>query len=322
MSTSITYLGLNLSSPLLLGSSPLTRHLEPVLALARTGLGAVVVHSLFEEAILQADQGADGSTAPIDAEPSWPSPDAHLAQVRRLVQALKIPVIASLNGRHAGGWVRYARLLQDTGAAALELNLYYLNAHLDLDSQTIESDLVRLVADVRAAISIPLAVKLGPYFTGLPAFCRRLTDAGANGLVLFNRFYQSDLDMEALQVVPTLRLSNSEDLLHPLRWTAILSRRVAADISLSGGIHTSNDLIKALAAGATTVQATASLLRHGPAHATTLLAGLSAWMAEHHYTSIAELRGRLAENSAVDPTNFERASYIQSLRTWDLRSMS
>ena len=291
MDLTTTYLGLTLNSPLLLGSSPLTRHLDPILALARTGIGGVVVHSLFEEAIDQADGNSGVGVASAAEFPhaglNWPAPEAHLAQVRRLVQAVKIPVIASLNGRHPGGWVRYARLLQDTGAAALELNLYYLNAHLDLDSQSIESELVRLVAEVRGAINIPLAVKLGPYFTGLPAFCRRLTDAGANGLVLFNRFYQSDLDLEAHQVVPTLRLSNSEDLLHPLRWTAILSRRVAADISLSGGVHTSNDLIKALTAGATTVQATASLLRHGPAHATTLLAGLSAWMSERHYHTIA-----------------------------------
>ena len=328
-----SYLGLDLASPLVLAASPLTRRLDTVQALAAAGVGAVVVHSLFEEALEHAtdelertlERGTGSSPEASsyfpDIELSWPSPTTHLHHVAKLVEGAGIPVIGSPNGRQPGGWITGARSLQDAGAAAIELNLYYLSADLDRSSQDIEDEQLELVAEVRKHLTVPLSVKIGPSYAGLPAFCRRLAEAGADGLVLFNRFYQSDLDLETLDVVPSLQLSTSHDLLQPLRWTAILAGRVDADIALSGGVHTATDLTKSIAAGATVVQCAASLLQHGPDHARVLLDGLRAWLTEREYDSVSQLRGSMAQGAVADPTAYERANYLRALRSWDDRAL-
>lgn len=327
------YLGLELASPLVLGASPLTRRIDTVQALVANGVGAVVVHSLFEESIEHATDELErtlerGTASHAEAETylppldiPWPSPTTHLHQMRKLVDAVRVPVIGSVNGRRPGGWISCARALQDAGASAIELNLYYLTADLNRSSQDIEDEQIRLVEEVRRVLTVPLSVKIGSAYTGLPAFCKRLAIAGADGIVLFNRFYQSDLDLEALEVVPALHLSSSADLLQPLRWTAILAGRITPDIALSTGVHQPQDLVKALAAGASAVQCTAALLQHGPDHAGHLLAGLASWMAERGYDSVRQLRGCMAQGAVADPTAYERTNYIRALRSWDDRAL-
>ncbi len=326
-----TYLGLTLKNPLVLAASPLTKRVETAVALEHAGVAAIVMHSLFEEAIEHAaaerertfargaESFAEATSYLPDLDYELPTPDEHLELVKRIRRNVRIPLIGSLNGTSPGGWIDYAKKLQDCGINALELNVYYLSADPLRSSGEIEDDYLTLVASVRSAVQIPLAVKIGPSFTGLPQFCRRLADAGSDGIVLFNRFYQPDIDLENLEVIPALRLSTSDDLLLPLRWTAILRGKVDADLAVTSGVHTSSDALKALMAGAACVQVAAAFMQHGAHFAGVLLDGMKRWMEEHSYDSIRQLTGSMSHAAVADPTAFERANYLKALRTYDDR---
>jgi dihydroorotate dehydrogenase (fumarate) len=243
-------------------------------------------------------------------------PDKYLAQVTALKKALDIPVIGSLNGVSSGGWTRYARRIQEAGADALELNLYYLSTDFDLKSENLEKAQVDLVAQVRSAITSPLAVKLGPFVTSLPNFARRVVEAGANGLVLFNRFYQPDFDLDELEVVHSLDLSTSAELRLPLRWISILYGRLPADLAITSGVHTATDVLRGMMAGAKVAMMASALLHHGPQIIHTILADLQLWMHEHDYESIQQMQGSMSQGSVAEPAAFERANYMKVLSSF------
>jgi dihydroorotate dehydrogenase (fumarate) len=324
-----TYLGLSLSNPLVASASPLSKKLDRVRQLEDAGAGAVVMYSLFEEQIMREIDELDcylnlATNSYAEALSYFPDldhynvgPDGYLEHLRNVKEAVSIPVIGSLNGVSAGGWVEYARLIEQAGADALELNIYYLPTDLDLSSHTLEKIYVNLVREVRAAITIPLAVKLSPFITALPHLARRLSEAGANGLVLFNRFYQPDFDLDALEVVPHLELSTSHEMLLPLRWIAILHGRVFADLALTSGVHRVQDIVKAVMAGANVTMLASELLQYGPNRFKQLLAELDVWMEQHEYTSIAQMRGCMSQYAVAEPAAFERAQYMKALNLFD-----
>ena len=272
---STKYLGLKLKNPLVASAGPLTRELDNVRKLEDVGASAIVFHSLFEEQIdLEANE-LDRQLSPnegfAEAQSYLPEltaynigPEGYVEHLRKAKQAVGIPVIGSLNGVSAGGWIRYAKLIEEAGADALELNIYYLPVSPAEDSMQVERMQADLVREVKKSVSIPVAVKLGPYFSAIPNMMKKLDEAGADGLVLFNRFYQPDFDLEALEVVPNLALSDSRELLMRLHWVAILYGNVKADLAITGGVHTAADVIKSMMAGARAVQLTSALLQHGP----------------------------------------------------------
>jgi dihydroorotate dehydrogenase (fumarate) len=296
------YLGLELRAPLVASSSPLTGTLDGLLRLEAAGAGAVVLPSLFEEELAE-----DG-----------PGPDAYLALVSQARASLSVPVVASLNGVSRGGWVRYASRLEQAGADALELNIYYVSSRPGLSGSEVEWHYLEVVRAVRQAIAIPLAVKLSPYFRSVANLAGQLAESGANGLVLFNRFYQPDLDIETLEVAPRLELSTSTELRLPLRWIAILHRRFGISLAASTGVHTTEDVVKVLLAGADVAMMTSALLRHGPDHLRRVEVGLRDWMDRHHYETVDQLRGRASQRTVPDPGAFERANYIRTLASHPL----
>ena len=322
---STTYPGLKLKNPLVASASPLSKKLENAKKLEDVGVSAIVMYSLFEEQIIHESLELDhyltrGTNSFAEAQTYLPDigtynmgPDKYLDHLSSLKKELSIPVIGSLNGVSRGGWVQYARLMQDAGADAVELNMYYLSADPELGSQELEDNYVDLVAEVKARIDIPLAIKLSPFVTALPNFARRLVTAGADGLVLFNRFYQPDFDLDELEVVRTLELSDSRDLLLPLRWISILYGKVEADFALTSGIHTARDVLKAMMAGAKVAMTASMVLHDGYESITTLLANLKAWMDEHEYESIKQMQGSMSQQSVAEPAAFERSNYIQIL---------
>ena len=324
-----TYLGLPLRTPLVASASPLSKTLDSARRLEDAGAAALVMYSLFEEQIThesrQLDHYLSRSThSSAEALSYFPDldrynlePDAYVHHLRRLKEALGIPVIGSLNGVTAGGWIDYASWIEQVGADALELNIYYLPTDPFLSSAELEDRYVELVRAVRARVSIPLAVKLSPSFTGLPNMARRLAEAGADGLVLFNRFYQPDFDLVNLEVVPGVTLSTSADLRLPLRWVAILSGRVQADLALSGGVHTAEDALKALMAGANVAMLTSALLEHGPGRLLHILSDMTTWLEEREYESVEQLRGSMSQRHVAEPAAFERANYMRALTTFD-----
>ena len=324
-----TYLGLELSSPLVASASPLSKRVETALRLEESGVSAIVMYSLFEEQIIResraldyylshgADTFAESLSYLPDIGPYSVGPERYLEQIRRLKQRLSIPVIASLNGVSGGGWTDYAALIEEAGADALELNIYFLPVDPDLSSVELEDAYVALVREVVAKVRLPVAVKLSPFFTALPHLARRLSEAGASGLVLFNRFYQPNIDLEALEIVPNLTLSDSGDLRLPLRWLALLSGRIPLDFAASGGVHTPQDVLKAVMAGADTAMMASALLAHGPAYAAGVLAGLRDWMVEHEYESIRQMHGSMRQSAVAEPAALERANYMQVLGSFD-----
>ena len=287
---STSYLGLPLKNPLVAAASPLSKKESAVRRLEDAGVGAVVMYSLFEEQITHESLALDyylsrGTESYAEAITYFPDmekynvgPEDYLNLIQKLKKAVDIPIVASLNGISSGGWVEYARKMEQAGADALELNIYYLPTDTNLTGQELEQTYVDLVGDIRRQIHIPLAVKLSPYFTALPNFARRLVQAGANGLVLFNRFFQPDLDIEMLEVVPRLELSTSSELRLPLRWVAILYKRIEADLALTGGVHTPEDVIKSIMAGANVVQIASELIANGINRVGELLTGIVQWM--------------------------------------------
>jgi dihydroorotate dehydrogenase (fumarate) len=320
-----TYLGLELSSPLVASASPLTGDLESLRALEEAGAAAVVLPSLFEEQIEHEEVELDamlehGAHSFGEALTYFPEledyntgPASYLELVAAARAALEIPVIASLNGSTGGGWIRYARLLEEAGAAAIELNVYAVEADPGATAEQVEERTLALVRSVREAVRVPLAVKVGPFYTAFAHTAARLAEAGADGLVLFNRFLQPDIDLETLAVAPALHLSTPEELRLPMRWIAILHGRVGADLAATGGAHGVEDVVKLLLAGADVVELASALLAHGPDHLRTLRAGLADWLAAREYASVEQLKGSLSQAASPDPAAFERAQYMRAL---------
>ncbi len=323
-----TYLGLKLKNPLVASASPLSKKIENAQKLEDAGVSAIVMYSLFEEQIIHESLELDhyltrGTDSFAEAQTYLPEigtynmgPDKYLDHLAAVKAAVKIPVIGSLNGVSRGGWVKYARFMQDAGADALELNMYYLPADPNLSGQELEDNYVDLIAEVKKRIGIPLAVKLSPFITSLPNFARRLVTAGAKGLVLFNRFYQPDFDLEELEVVRTLELSDSRDLRLPLRWISILYGKIEADLALSSGIHTGQDVLKAMMSGANVATLTSAILQGGYNQIPGILTDLQNWMESHEYKSIKQMQGSMSQQSVSEPAAFERSNYIQILNSF------
>lgn len=328
--TTTSYLGLRLAHPFIAGASPLSAHLDGVKRLEDGGAAAIVLHSLFEEQITESESGRIHGVDPLD-DPTFarhvdmfPSsrdypfePHEHLEHLRRVKQAVRIPVIASLNGTGRGTWMRHAVQLQQAGADALEVNFYAVVTDMSVPAEGVEGDIVRSVRDLKESLRIPVAVKLAPFFSAFANMAKRLDEAGADGLVIFNRFYQPDIDIDALTAGPSLELSRRSELLLRLRWLAILHGRVRASLAVTGGVEAWQDGVKAILAGAHAVQMVSALLRGGPQHLESMRAHLAGWMERHHVSSVDEMRGRVSLQTAVNPGNFERANYIRTLHRWD-----
>jgi dihydroorotate dehydrogenase (fumarate) len=324
-----TYLGLKLKNPLVASPSPLTEKVENVKRMEEAGIAAIVMYSLFEEQIIHESLELDhflnrGTETYAESLTYFPNigryslaPDKYLERLEKNKRAVNIPVMGSLNGVSNGGWIEYARKIQEAGADALELNIYYLPTDLKLTSDQMEENYLNLVNNVHSKVSIPLAVKLPPFFTALPNFANRLVEAGADGLVLFNRFYQPDFDLENLEVTPNLVLSNSDELRLPLRWIAILYGKVKTDLALTTGVHTGEDAIKAMMAGANVAMTTSALLKRGTSAIPQILGGMEAWMTENEYQSVTQMRGSMSQGSVAEPASFERANYMKVLNSYN-----
>lgn len=326
---SVSYLGLNLKNPIIASASPLSKSVDSAKALEDAGVSGIVMYSLFEEQITHESNALDyflsrGTESYSEALSYFPElekynvgPEKYLERIQKMKAALNIPVIGSLNGISSGGWIEYAKKIEDAGADALELNLYYIPTEASVNSNELENAQVELVKNVNNSITIPLAVKLSPYYTTLPHFAQRITEAGAKGLVLFNRFYQPDIDIETLEVKPSLSFSTSSDLLLPLRWTAILHSRVKADFALTGGVHSKEDILKSMMAGANVVAMASELIAKGPQRVTELLKEVETWMVDFEYKSIRQMQGSMSQKSVAEPAAFERANYMQALQSFD-----
>jgi len=328
MDLSTSYLGLELEHPLMPGASPLVDDLDAVRRLEDAGASAIVMHSLFEEQIIgdeyrrvadiDVHEHAFGEALSYFPRASeYPlGPDRYLEQVRAVREAVSVPVIGSLNGTTPEGWLNYAHLIEQAGAHALELNFYYVATDPDETGGVIEHRLAEIVRIVRRRVSVPIAVKLSPFFTSLPHLARQLVEAGADGLILFNRFYQPDIDPEKLETVPRLHYSTSDELLLRVRWLAILSGRVRASLAATGGVHTSMDAINAVMAGAHAVQMVAALLRNGPKHLAVVRREMQHWLEEGEYESLRQAQGSMSLERSPDPEAFERGNYVRALQSW------
>lgn len=326
------YLGLELKNPLVASSGPLCKDVGQILKMQDAGVAAVVLHSLFEEQInLESNdldrflsQETESFAEALSYFPDMQSynvgPEGYLQHIRKVKEAVDIPVIASLNGVSTGGWIRYAKLMEEAGADGLELNVYYMPTDMDLDSARIEQMYSDLVSHVKASIRVPVAVKLGPFFSAIPNMVKRLDAAGADGVVLFNRFYQPDFDLEALEVAPNLTLSDSSELLLRLHWVAVLFGAVRADLAITGGVHTAEDVVKSMMAGARAAMMTSALLRNGPDYPAKVLANLVEWMEKHEYVSIAQMQGSMSKRAVAEPAAFERANYMKVLSSYTLKA--
>jgi dihydroorotate dehydrogenase (fumarate) len=328
---STRYLGLTLRSPIVASPSPLCEALDNIRLMEDAGAGAVVLHSLFEEQInLEShhldrylSHGTESYAESLTYFPDMTSynlgPDAYLEHVRRAKAAVDIPIIGSLNGVSTGGWITYARKIEQAGADALELNVYYVPADPELTGGQVEQMYVDLVRDVKRSVTIPVAVKLGHSFSAIANLAKRLDRVGADALVLFNRFYLPDFDLESLEVEPRLTLSNSHELLVRLHWIAIIYGHVRADLAATGGVHTGADVLKAMMAGARVAMMTSALLKNGIEHMRAVRADVLQWMEAHEYESIAQMQGSMSYRSVRDPAAFERANYMKVLSAYVLR---
>jgi dihydroorotate dehydrogenase (fumarate) len=328
MDLSTTYMGLSLKNPLVPSASPLTAEVDSIRKLEDAGAAAVVLHSLFEEQISHDAEELDhlttqGTESFAESLTYFPQaqdyrlgPDEYLEHIRKTKLAVDIPVIASLNGFTVGGWIEYARKLEQAGADALELNVYYIATNPTLHAPDVENRYVQILKAVKNNVKIPVAIKLSPFFSATAAMARRLDEAGANGLVLFNRFYQPDIDLDRLEVVPDLVLSTPHEMRLPLRWIAILHGHVKASLAATTGIATGRDVIKMVMAGADVAQACSVLLRKGVRELTTILRDMQAWIEEHEYESVAQMKGSLSQRACADPAAFERANYMKTLNSY------
>ena len=328
---STNYLGLRLENPVVVSPSPLCQELDNIRRMEDAGAGAIVLHSLFEEQIeieTRALEDAMSSEAGGYAEspsffPEQPAynlgPEAYLEHIRKAKAAVRTPVIASLNGATRGGWTRFAKHMEEAGADALELNIYYLPTDPALTGECVEKRYTELVARVKASIRIPVAVKLSPYFSAMVHMAKKLDAAGVDGLVLFNRFYQPDFDLRLLDIIPNLILSNSNELLLRLHWVAILSDHVRASLAITGGVHTAEDVLKAMMAGGRVAMMTSALLKRGIGHIAYVLADLLNWMEEHEYVSVRQMQGSMSQASVEDPGAYERTNYMRVLGSYSVR---
>ncbi|MGB0036182.1 MAG: dihydroorotate dehydrogenase-like protein [Candidatus Acidiferrales bacterium] len=329
-----TYLGLSLKSPIIASASPLGESVANIRQLEDCGVAAVVLPSLFEEQLdleslaIDSDlsRGAESFPESLNYFPNLSSynlgPDGYLDLIRQAKKSVSIPVIASLNGVSLGGWTRYARLIEEAGADAIELNIYSIPTDPTISSAQVEQGYCELVSQVKGCVGIPVAVKLSHFFSAMAYIGARLDEAGADGLVLFNRFYQPDFDIESLEIVPTLTLSNPQELLLRLHWIAILFGHVRADLAVTGGVHSAQDVLKSMMAGAHVAMMTSALLQNGIEHAAVVLKDLRRWMEEHEYESIRQMRGSMSQRSVFNPAAFERGNYMRVLSSYTLRQHS
>lgn len=322
------YLGLDLRSPLVASASPLSEKLDNILRLEDAGAGAVVMFSLFEEQIRQERAATHyfmehGTHSFAESLTYFPEPetyhagtDHYLSLIQRAKASVDIPIIASLNGATIGGWTQFARQMQEAGADAIELNIYHIPSDINASGASVENTYRHILTAVRQAVSIPVAVKLSPYFSNLPNMCKQLTEAGADGLVLFNRFYQPDIDLIDLQVVPNVLLSTPQDLRLPLRWIAMLHGRLAVDFAATSGVHQAEDAIKMLMVGANVTMIASALLRNGIDHLRTITAQLVGWMTANDYKSVTQMRGSMSQINVENPGDYERAQYMRALSSY------
>jgi dihydroorotate dehydrogenase (fumarate) len=332
MQLSTDYMGLALRNPLIASASPVSKTVDGVRRLADAGVGAVVLYSLFEEQLRReaelnarlADAGTESFAESLTYFPSEaeedPGPRQYVSLLERAAAAVEVPVIGSLNGVTPGGWADYARAMQDAGAAAIELNIYYLPGDAHISGRDVEQRHIDVLTRVKDSVSVPVAVKLGPHFSSFGEMALRLDEAGADGLVLFNRFLQPDIDPESLAVVSNVELSTPAEARLPRTWIALLRGRVRAALAATSGVEDPADVAKYLLAGADVVMTTSALLRHGPRHATVVLDGLAAWMGRHGFRTVDELRGMLSAPAAADQAAYERAGYVSAMREANARA--
>jgi dihydroorotate dehydrogenase (fumarate) len=328
MQLDTSYLGMRLPHPFIAGASPFGYHLDTLKRLEDSGCAAVVLHSLFEEQVGLDMEGRVAHMNPDDerfdemigyfppAKAYRYAPDDYAEYLHRVTQAVKIPVIGSLNGRTRESWLSFARMIEQAGAAALEVNWYQVHSDVRTPGASVEDELAEMVRDVKGILKIPVAVKVSPFFTAFANVAHQLDEAGADGLVLFNRFYQPDIDIRTMQVVPRIELSTSAELPLRLRWVAILCGRVRASLAVTGGVAGPYDGIKAILAGADAIQMVSALLQHGPAYIKVMRHSLEQWLEWHNMGSLAEARGRLSHRKTQDPAAWERANYIRTLQSW------
>ena len=328
MTLTTNYLGMTLKNPIVASSSPLSHNVDSIRRLEDAGAAAVVMYSLFEEQItfeslyldnyLTSNTNSNGESLSYFPEMGNynVSPDAYMNLIRRAREAVDVPIIGSLNGVSAGGWTDYATLMEQAGADAIELNVYYIPTNGDLAGSEVENIYLETLREVKRSVSLPVAIKLSPYFSSTVNMAQRLVDDGASGLVLFNRFYQPDIDLETLEVVPRLVLSNSNELRLPLRWVAILYGRLLADLAITTGIHSSQDVLKALMAGAKVTMMASELLQNGIRRIGVILEEMRSWMDEHEYESVAQMIGSMSQQNCAQPTAFERANYMKVLASY------
>jgi dihydroorotate dehydrogenase (fumarate) len=325
MDLSTNYLGLKLRTPLVPGASPLSEDIDSLKQLEDSGASAIVLYSLFEEQLRQdreelnrnlehgTESFAEALTYFPEPEEFRLGPEEYLKHISKAKAALKIPVVASLNGSSVGGWTSYAKAIQQAGADALELNIYYIPTDAQLTSLQIEQTYIDILKAVKASVSIPVAVKLSPFFTNFANMAKRLDEAGANGLVLFNRFYQPDIDLETLEVKPNILLSTPMAMRVPLRWIAILYGQIRSGLAATSGIYRATDVLKMLMAGADVTMLCSVLLRHGARQISVIERDLVAWLEEHEYQSVTQLKGSLSQKNCADPSAFERAQYMKAI---------
>jgi dihydroorotate dehydrogenase (fumarate) len=328
MDLTTRYLGLSLKNPIVPSASPLSHSLDTMKRLEDAGAAAIVMYSLFEEQISHeaaelAHYLSHGTESYAEAVSYFPDPgefktgpDEYLEQVRKAVRSLEIPVIGSLNGVSTGGWIDYAKKIEEAGADALELNVYYIPTEAKMSAAEVEEMYIKVLKAVKTSIHIPVAIKLSPFFSSMANMAARLDAAGADGLVLFNRFYQPDIDLEKLEVSPSVILSTPQAMRLPLRWVAILYGKVKASLGATSGIHSAEDVLKILMAGADVAMMCSALLKHGPEHVGTVLKDLQQWMHDHEYTSVAQMKGSMSHKSVAEPAAFERANYMKVLQSY------
>jgi len=325
MDLTTKYLGLDLKNPIVPSAGPLSKSLDNVRILEDSGASAIVMFSLFEEQI--AHEAAElehylsyGTESYAESLTYFPSPseynlgpDEYIELIHKIKQSVNIPVIGSINGITTGGWLEYAKKIEQAGADALELNIYYIPTDLKLTSLDVENRYIEILSALKQIIRIPIAVKLSPYFSSFANFASRLVNAGADGLVLFNRFYQPDINLESLEVEPNITFSSSNEIKLPLRWIAILYSRLKCSFAATSGVHTPEDAIKLLMVGSDVVMMCSALLKNGPRYLKSVLDGIDKWMFEHEYTSVQQMKGSMSQKSILDPAAFERANYMKAL---------
>ena len=331
---STSYAGLTLKNPLVVSASPLCQELSNLRRMEDAGAAAIVLHSLFEEQILiesneldkylsnLADVSGEATSYYPDLEKLKIGPDAYLEYIRQAKETVGIPVFGSLNGVSEGGWVRYAKLMEEAGADGVELNIYFLPTDGEEDSTTVEARYVELVRAVKAQLKIPLTVKIGPYFTSLVHFAKRLDEAGTDALVIFNRFYQPDFDLSTREVVPGLQLSTSYELTLRLHWAAILSGRINSDIGITGGVHSPADVIKSMMAGGRVAMTTSALIESGVGVLRSMLSGVEGWMEKERYQSVRQMQGSMSQQNVANPAAYNRANYMKVLSSYSVRDLA